>query len=158
MECAQPTPYLHAKPKFCSHCQNPFEAVASAPRPVSRPAPRPAPVMTQEEPEQEVKAKTTSLPSWMNKNRPVKKLAPKRRMTVEDDGDDEGEEEVVEVPQLEGLDIKIEGTQRSRETIRDVMGTMSPDEAKSLRRPKEKVSRTAVMKEFRKEAGTLRNE
>ena len=62
--CGAPTVYGSKKPKFCSHCGEPFDSTVKASTPTKRPAPQKKQSITQEfHEEEEIHEDSTQIPN-----------------------------------------------------------------------------------------------
>ena len=62
--CGAPTAYGSKKPKFCSHCGEPFDSTVKASTPTKRPAPQKKQIITQEfHEDEEIHEDSTQIPN-----------------------------------------------------------------------------------------------
>ena len=62
--CGAPTVYGSKKPKFCSHCGEPFDSTVKASTPTKRPAPQKKQIITQEfNEDEEIHEDSTQIPN-----------------------------------------------------------------------------------------------
>ena len=131
--CGNPTDYLSTKPKFCSHCANPFESSGHAKSSFTPPTPKP--------------------------------LVNKAKVVIKDvdqidpiDDDDDTSKDATSVPQLDSLDVEIEIGRNRRETLKDLAQNKPSRGLIRNLQGGEKMSKEKFLEEWKKEAGTLKDE
>lgn len=132
-KCGAPTEYLSNKPKFCSSCGLSFSAK---------------------------KESVTPLPPKQEEERQHPPKNPIPAFIIEDEENyDEGIQDSVNVNNIQGLDIEIEKNQNQGIKFGDALGTASGggEGDKFIRDPDPDVTEEQFLKQFKEEAGSIRN-